>query len=146
MGPEAAPQNNLCPTEVCVCVLHLNTLWQYTAIWTPECFLSRHGVSHGYINIMVLRGCNDAQFGNHMPIGTTSAVKNYTLVVSSSVKNTHIYSVGKRKVLFQVKTGATHVLVTYLTMSHYTLTNRQANKKNGKVFTSKFVRTGPSSY
>jgi len=131
--PHAEPQNNLCPTElwvcVCVCVLHLlNTLWQYSAIWTSECFLSRHGLSHGYINAMVLHGCNDAQFVCHMPIGTTSTVKNYTLRQFQCKKHTYILC-GKNEVLFQVKTGATHVLVTYLKTSQYILTNRKANNE-----------------
>ena len=35
--------------------------------------------------------------------------------------------------LFQVRTGDTHVLVTYLTMSHYTASHRWANnERSGK--------------
>jgi len=46
---------------------------------------------------MVLRGRNDAQFVCHMPIGTTSAVKNYTLSVNSSVRNTHTHTLWEKR-------------------------------------------------
>jgi hypothetical protein len=114
---------------VCVCVTPSKQSVTIHCNLNPECFLSRHGVSHGYINIMVLRGRNDAQFGSHMPTGITSAVKKlHTRRQLHCNKQTYI-PCGKNEVLFQVKTGATHVLVTFLTMSHYTLTNRKANNE-----------------